>query len=372
MREFVPPPRTYTGPGSITALADSIEGENVHVITDDGIVEAGVLDDVLDHLPVEPTVHTDVSANPTRETVLELATRVSDADYVVGVGGGSAMDATKAACTLPAFPDDVARTLEVSPETRVTKSDRATPFVLVPTTAGTGTETGYWAVISDHDRGEKRSIGHPSMLADVAVLDPECTESLPPKVTAATGFDVVTHAVESLVANGASTITIPYSRRAYALATASLRTAVLEGDDLAARTRMLEASYLAGVAMNNAGLGAVHAISHAIGGEYDLPHGHVNAVLLPTVVRENGNRSARVREQFASIVESTGPAHELLADQLRRLRRDVGLDELPAETPAEWAWDDISSFAVDNINMQTNPIQYTESEITDLCRDVFE
>ena len=149
---------------------------------------------------------------------------------------------------------------------------------------------------------------------------------------------------------------------------ASLRTATADGDDLAARTRLLEASYLAGVAMNNAGLGAVHAISHAIGGRYDLPHGHTNALLLPAVVRRNGERSPRARERYASLVESTAPAHEVLADRLRRLRIDVGLDDCPPGTPDDWAWESVAASAVANVNVETNPVEYAESDVVDLCR----
>ncbi|WIV66401.1 iron-containing alcohol dehydrogenase family protein [Natrialbaceae archaeon AArc-T1-2] len=372
MQEFVPPPRTYAGPGSRSALSRVVDDGNVHVVTDEGVVDAGVLEAVLDHLPAEPTVHATVSENPDRETVAALAARVGDADLVVGVGGGSPMDATKAACTLPAFHADVASDLAITAETPLAHPDRAVPFVLVPTTAGTGTETGYWAVISDHDRSEKVSVGHPAMLAEAAVLDPELTTSLPPTLTAGTGFDVITHAVESLVADGATALTIPYSRQAYALAASSLRTATTDGENLETRERLLEASYLAGVAMNNAGLGAVHAISHAISGRYDLPHGHTNARLLPAVVRHNGERSPQARERYATLVETTEPAHEAVAARLTRLRRDVGLDEDPPGTPDAWALEAVADSAIENVNMDTNPASYTESDVVDSCRRAFD
>lgn len=372
MPEFVPPPRTFAGPGSRSALPRIVDDvEIVHVVTDEGVVDAGILEAVTEHLPVEPTVHAEVTANPDRETVLTLASRVADADLVVGVGGGSPMDAAKAACALPAFPDRAVDDLEITTETHLETPDRVVPSVLVPTTAGTGTETGYWAVISDHEREEKTSLGNPAMLAQAAILDPELTTSLPPSLTAATGFDVLTHAVESLVADGATALTVPYSRHAFVLAKQTLRKATVDGEDLAARERMLEASYLAGVAMNNAGLGAVHAISHAIGGRYDLPHGHTNALLLPIVVRLNGERSPRVRKQYASLVEPSGPAHEVLADRLVQLRRDVDLDGLPSGSPADLEWEEVAASAVDNVNAATNPVTFTEVDVIERCRHVF-
>ena len=372
MPAFVPPPRTFAGAGQRSALSRLVDdAADVHVVTDDGVLSAGVVDAVTDHVPIEPTVHAEVTANPDRATIRELASRLSDADLVIGVGGGSPMDATKAACAFPAFPGRAVDELDVSPETALENPERAIPFVLVPTTAGTGTETGHWAVVSDHDHGEKVSLGHPAMRAEAAVLDPELTTSLPPLLTAATGFDVVAHAVESLVADGATALTIPYSRHAYAMATDAIRTASADGDDLAARERLLEASFLAGVAMNNAGLGAVHAISHAIGGRHDLPHGHTNAALLPAVVRRNGDRSPRARERYTSLTATTAPAHLTLADRLRRLRTDVGLDGLPTDGPEDWAWDDVAAFAVDNVNMETNPVAYDEADVVELCRRAF-
>ncbi|MFC4542464.1 iron-containing alcohol dehydrogenase family protein [Halosolutus amylolyticus] len=369
MTEFVSPPRTFTGPGSRSRLADLVpdDASDVHVVTDEGVANAGVVDAVRDQLPVEPTVHTDVPPNPDRETVLSLSDRLVAADFAVGVGGGSPMDATKAACIAPTVSAATTDPLDLSPEISLDHLDRRVPFVLVPTTSGTGTETGYWAVVSDHDRAEKRSIGHPSMLADAAVLDPELTLSLPPVLTAATGFDVLTHAIESLTASGATELTLPYSRHAYDIARESLRAVVADGDDLAARESLQQASYLAGVAMNNAGLGAVHAVSHALGGVHDLPHGHLNAMLLPAVVRRNGERDPGARARYATLVESARRPHVELADRVERLRRDVGLQHLP-DVPEDWQLEIVAETAVDNLNMKTNPFEYDEDAVVSICR----
>lgn len=374
MNTFVPPPRTVFGPESRSQVADVVgDAKNVHVITDKGVLEAGCIDRVAYHLNVEPTVHADVSPNPDRETVLGLADSLANADLAIGIGGGSVMDATKAACSIPAFPQRAVADLEITPETPVEDPGARVPFVLVPTTAGTGTETGHWAVVSDHDHEEKCSLGHPSMLAKAAVLDPELTTSLPPYLTAITGIDALTHAIESLTAEGASELTIPYSRHAYALVTDVLVTAATEGDDetLAVRERLLSASYLAGVAMNNAGLGAVHAISHAIGGRYDLPHGHVNAALLPTVVRHNGEQSPHARDRYASLVGTARPPHVALADRIEQLLGSLDMEGTPPGFPAELEYDDVAASAVQNINMHTDPVDYTTADVVEVCRRAF-
>lgn len=374
MNTFVPPPRTVFGPGSRSQVADVVgDAKNVHVITDKGVLEAGCIEQVTHHLNVEPMVHADVSPNPNRETVLGLADSLANADLAIGIGGGSVMDATKAACSIPAFPQRVVAGLEITPETPVEDASARVPFVLVPTTAGTGTETGYWAVVTDHDHEEKRSLGHPSMLAKSAVLDPELTTSLPPYLTAITGIDALTHAIESLTADDASELTIPYSRHAYDLVTDGLVTAATESDDetLAVREQLLLASYLAGVAMNNAGLGAVHAISHAIGGRHDLPHGHVNAALLPAVVRHNGERSPQARDRYASLVGTARPPHDALADRIEQLLENLDIERTPPGFPAELEYDDVAASAVVNINMYTDPVDYTAADVIKVCRRAF-
>ena len=374
MNTFVPPPRTVFGSGSRARIADVVgDARAVHVVSDEGVLEAGVVEQVTSHLAVEPTVHADVSPNPDRETVLSLADRLADADLVIGIGGGSVMDATKAACSIPTFPERAVSDLEITPETPVADASARVPFVLVPTTAGTGTETGHWAVISDHDRREKRSLGHPSMLANAAVLDPELTASLPPYLTAITGIDVLTHALESLTADGAAELTKPYSRRAYELVTDALVTAATESEDetLAAREQLLSASYLAGVAMNNAGLGAVHAISHAIGGRHDLPHGRINAVLLPAVVRHNGERSPRARAEYASLVGTDRLPHDALADRIEQLLGSLDLEHAPPGFPPELECDDVAASAVENINMSTDPVDYTADDVIEVCHRAF-
>lgn len=369
MVEFVPPPQTFTGINARERIAGLMpEGaSDVHIVSDEGVVSAGVVDAVSEHLSVEATVHTDVTSNPDRETVLSLADRLASADFAVGVGGGSPMDATKSACIFPAVSTTPTDLLDITPETQLDHPDRRVPFVLIPTTSGTGTETGQWAVISDHEHDKKRSIGHPSMRADAAILDPELTLSLPPRLTAGPGFDVLTHAIESLTASAATELTLPYSHRAYSIVRESLSAAVANGNDRTAREALQQASYLAGVAMNNAGLGAVHAVSHALGGIHDLPHGHLNAVILPAIIRRNGEQSPDARARYATLVDSSRPPHEELADRVEHLRHNVGLDGLP-EVPSDWQLAAVAETAVKNLNMKTNPVQYDEETVVSICQ----
>lgn len=382
MPQFHPPPETIHGSGSITELRPVLERQDWQdplLVTDAGVRDAGVADEVAAELPGTVDCFDAITPNPTRATVREISDVASQVDVVVAVGGGSVMDAAKTATALPAFEApsegvDAAfeRLLEWPVAEPAPEPGAAVPLVLLPTTAGTGSETGHWAVISDHDRSEKLSVGHPTVGGELAVLDPELTTSLPPYVTAASGFDVIAHAVEAMVATGDSFLTRPFALAAYRMATQQLPVAVTDGDDLQARGDLLTASYLAGVAMNNAGLGAVHAISHAIGGIYDTPHGHTNAFLLPAVVRANAAHSRRAFGTYAAVTKETDAPGDVLARQLQTLREMVGLDaELPG-LPESPDWDRVADRAVPNVNMETNPVALSDETVIEICRDTFE
>lgn len=380
MAWFHPPPPTVWGPGSVTELGTALDRRghrSALLVSDSGVVDAGIVGEVSAVLPMDPGTFDQVEPNPSRATVDDIADAYAGEDVVIAVGGGSVMDAAKAATALPAVeapgprhPLDALR--HASVHDPVPDPGAKVPLVMVPTTAGTGSETGHWAVISDHDRAEKLSVGHQVMAADLVVLDPELTATLPPALTASSGFDVIAHALEALVSEGRTPLTQPAATAAYRGAVTELPTAVDDGGAIDARTTMLAASYLAGMAMNNAGLGAVHGISHAIGGLYDTPHGHTNALLLPPVVRRNAAGSEAARAQYAGLLEDHGEPGGTLADELAGLRRAVGLDEdLPGLPPAP-DWDRVAERAVANVNIETNPVAFSEADVIEICRATFD
>lgn len=376
---FHPPPPTVWGPGAVDELPAVLERRNegaVLIISDPGVVDAGIVSTVAEALPVEPRVVDDVEPNPSRETVDRLGGDVADAELVVAVGGGSVMDAAKAAVALGTVtasgtsqPLDVLRERAVADP--VANPDAKVPLGLIPTTAGTGSETGHWAVISDDDRAEKLSVGHRVMKAEFVVLDPTLTTTLPPGLTASTGFDVIAHALEALVAQGRTPLTQPMAAAAYRRAVSELPTVVETGDSIEARTAMLAASYLAGLAMNNAGLGAVHGISHAIGGLYGTPHGHTNALLLPPVVRRNAARSDSAHAIYAGLTDHDGVPGGTLAERLLTLRRAVGLDRALPGLPSDPDWQRVAERAVANVNTASNPVAVTETDVVEICRETF-
>lgn len=378
MAWFHPPPPTVWGPDAVTelpAILSRLDATSALVVADPGVVDAGLAREVSEELPFEPRVFDGVEPNPSRETVDRLAAAYDGEAVVIAVGGGSVIDAAKAATALPAVatadepPLDALRDWPVLDP--VPNPDAAVPLLLVPTTAGTGSETGHWAVISDHDREEKLSVGHRVLAAEAAVLDPSLTTTLPPGLTASSGFDVIAHALEALVAESRLPMTRPLAEHAYRQAADALPVAVEAGDDLEVRSTMLASSYLAGVAMNNAGLGAVHGISHAIGGLYDTPHGHTNALLLPPVIRRNADRSAAARSIYATVSGDDTPG-TALADHLEALRETVGLGRDLPGLPDRPDWDRVADRAVANVNMATNPVEYTTADVVEVCKAAFE
>lgn len=359
----------------LPSILEQRDHGSVLVVTDRGVVEAGLVDAVTNGLSVPVRTFDGVEPNPSRSTVDRLDDAYDGEDVVIAVGGGSVMDAAKAATALGTVRETadghpLDTLLDWPADEPVPEPAAKVPLVLVPTTAGTGSETGHWAVISDPDRGEKLSVGHRCMAADVAVLDSELTTSLPPYLTASSGFDVIAHALEALVATGRTPLTQPAATAAARAAIETLPRAVETGDDLDARTTMLAASYLAGVAMNNAGLGAVHGISHAIGGLYDTPHGHTNARLLPPVVRRNAARSEAADAAYARLTADADSGREL-AERLSTRLADVGLDRDLPGLPSDPDWDRVAERAVGNVNMATNPVEFDVAAVVELCRDTF-
>ena len=241
------------------------------------------------------------------------------------------------------------------------------PLWCIPTTAGTGSEVTAFAVLTDTERGVKYPLVEEGLLPETAILDPTLLEGVPPKVTADTGMDVLTHAAEAFAAKGSSPFSDALAEKAFVLAYARLPAAF--AGDLGAKGDMLLASCMAGMAFNAAGLGACHAMAHALGGRFHLPHGRLNAVLLPSVVLRNaGDRRAAAR--YAALAKSCGLAGtpRALSAALARLRAALDLpDRLPVE-PEELkaSLDDLSAAALDDGCMTANPIPLTAAEVKDL------
>lgn len=282
-----PKPLLFVGPGSAVRMGQSIAQfgiERVLVVTDGPLVELGLMDATLEALEqagVTYSVYAGVLPDPTAQVVdggIEQLRR-EGCQAVLAFGGGSSIDSAKV-IALGAANDRAAADCAGARKCKLP----ALPVFAVPTTAGTGSEGTFVAVISDNDTHEKSGVVDPSIIPKAAALDPELMRGLPAHITAATGMDALTHAIESYIGRWQTPDTDYYGLAACKLIFANLPRACADGNDLQAREAMALASYYGGLAITNALVGYVHAISHNLGAKYGVPHGLGNAMVLPPVL----------------------------------------------------------------------------------------
>lgn len=291
VHQFSLPPNTYIGAGAIARTGEAIEKcgvRRVLVLTDELLNKMGLPEGMyraLTHSRIEYDVFCMPTGEPGSNEVEAAARQAAESGCgaIVAFGGGSALDAAKAVALLLANPGSSVSDLESAAQIH----PRTMPLVAVPTTAGTGSEATTVTVITDSVRHIKRLLVHESLMPDLAIIDACLMLGVPQHVTAATGIDALTHAIEAYVASGATPMTQALAYRAIGLIGESLPIAVGKGSDVPAREAMALASYMAGIAFSNAGLGLCHAMSHQIGAAYNIPHGVANAIMLPSVMHYN-------------------------------------------------------------------------------------
>jgi alcohol dehydrogenase class IV len=352
-----------------------LKGSRVFVISDPGVEQAGILGKVLEPLAnsdITVQTFTDVDREPDVKTIAaasEIA-KSFGADIVIGVGGGSAQDAAKAVAVM------------VNNEGKITEyvgldklPNPGLPIICIPTTSGTGSEVTIWTVISDKENNRKFGIGGKYLAPTLALCDPMLTVSLPGPMTAATGIDALTHALESFVNKATQPISEALSRESMRLIAKSLRKAVAQGDNLEARYDMLLASTIAAMAFNPTRLGLAHALCMPLGGKFKVPHGTANAILLPQVMEFNlvGNL-----EKFKEIAEIFGEntegltlreAAELSVKAIKQLNQDVGIPNGFAQYGV--TEDDLEYIALEGMesgNVLVNPRKPTLEDLKEIVR----
>ena len=275
-------------------------------VTDKDLIKFKVADKIIEvfeknHIPYE--LFCDVKANPTIANVQKGvdAFKASGADFIVALGGGSSIDTAKGIGIVVNNPDfaDV-KSLEGVAATRY----KAVPTFALPTTAGTAAEVTINYVIIDEDAKKKMVCVDPNDIPAVAIVDPELMYSMPKGLTAATGMDALTHAIESYITPGAWAMSDMFELKAIEMIAANLKAAVDNGNDVVAREAMSQAQYIAGMGFSNVGLGIVHSMAHPLGAHYDTPHGVANALLLPYVMEYNAESPAAPK--YINIAKAMG------------------------------------------------------------------
>jgi alcohol dehydrogenase len=321
---FFNPTRIVYGPDSLSRMGDIIAAEfrveRILLVTDTGIQKAGIADRVLQMLP-RAQVFDAIESNP-RHTTIDRAgeqARELGAQLVVGLGGGSVLDAAKAVALLAANPGRIEQY-----EGREKYSMAPLPVLAVPTTCGTGSEVTWVAVITHTGRRFKMSIKGPAMFPTVALVDPDLLVSLPPELVAATGMDALVHAVEAYSVKPATFITDIFAAEAVGLAFRYLERAYQDiRNDHQAREGVMRASLLAGLAFGNSDVGAVHCLSESVGALFDTPHGVANAVFLPYVMDFNRPAAAARYADLARRIGIAGEDHNKLAESLIQKVKDL-------------------------------------------------
>lgn len=319
-------PELLTGPGSLERLPERIleKGANPVLLVVSRTVarlpEYEAFRAGLDRADIRTVVYEGTVPNPTianAEEALALYL-ANNCKGIIGIGGGSQMDCAKAIGARVARPAKSISAMRGVLKVR----KRLPPLFLVPTTAGTGSEVTIAAVLSNPDTHEKYALNDPALIPAVAVLDPLLTIGLPPSITAATGMDALTHAIEAYIGRSNTNRTREMAIRATRMIVANVKTAYGDGGDVEARDKMLTASYYAGIAFTRAYVGYVHAIAHTLGGFYGIAHGVANAVILPYVLEAYGKKAEKSLAELAdalSLTDSAASDYEKAAAFIRKI-----------------------------------------------------
>lgn len=327
-------PERFDGIRDLPPLLERLGIRSVLLVTDRPLREAGVtrpLEELLERSGIRCTVYDGTRANPTVRNVEEALKEYLEGDCqgLIAFGGGSSMDCAKALGARVAYPGRSVN--QMKGLLRVLRP--LPPLIAIPTTAGTGSEVTVTAVITDSDRKHKYTMNNFSMIPRYAVLDPAATRTLPPSLTATTGMDALTHAVEAYIGGSTTRETRQLALKAVRLVFDNIESAYRDGNDLEARKNMLHAAHIAGIAFSKSYVGYIHAVAHSLGGQYNTPHGLANAVLLPIGLEIYGpcihrklwelGRSAGVVEETMS--EAEGAAAFIAA--IRELNRRLDIPE---------------------------------------------
>lgn len=382
INRFILNETSYFGPGSRSVLPEVMQRlglKKALVCSDKGLIKVGttkMVTDVLDAAGIPYEIYSEIKPNPTVSNVQQgvAAFKASGADCLVAIGGGSSMDTAKGIGIVVANPDfaDVV-SLEGCAPTR----NKSVPIIALPTTAGTGAEVTINYVIIDEEKHKKMVCVDPNDIPVCAIIDPELMYSLPKKLTAATGMDALTHAIEGYITKGAWTLSDMFEIEAIRLIKKHLAKAVEEPSNAEAREGMALAQYVAAQAFSNVGLGLVHGMAHPLGALFDVPHGVANALLLPTIMEFNMPYAV---EKYGKIAEAMGvdtkgmtpdQAAQAAVDAVKALAIEVGIPQhltdlgiKESDIPA------LAQQAIEDVCTPGNPRDVTLDDITALYKKV--
>ena len=376
MKEFYLNTKIMSGHDALINL-DLSKSKKVSIFTDNNMLQIGTCNSVIELIKnnnKEYEIFSDIEPDPSFDIVIKCLTKILDfkSDTIIAIGGGSVMDTAKAVIFFA---------LKINKEINAVNSKPF--FIAVPTTSGTGSEVTSYSIITDKNTHRKVPVVSNEMLPDIALLDPQFTLTVPPRITAETGMDVLAHAFESYVSINCNTFTMPYSEKAITSVFNNIAKAVHNGKDAEARIAMHEASCIAGIAFNNAGLGLIHAMAHQLGGTFRQPHGRANALLMPHVIEYNASKSEEAAKKYANAlkllgienIKDTSISCQALKNIILELNKEIGINNKITEynidkNEFEKAIEEMSLNALKDVCLATNPIQPSLEDVKDIYRKI--
>lgn len=363
------------GEGSLKALQE-IQNKKILIITDPFMVESKAIDKILVNLKEGSyEVFSDIVPDPPIETVvsgIEVFKEVNP-DVLIALGGGSAIDASKA---IMDFSKKILKTNDIE-------------FIAIPTTSGTGSEVTSFSVITDKQKGTKYPLVSDDLLPNVAILDPELVKTVPNFITADTGMDVLTHAIEAYVSTEANDFSDALAEKAIKLVFKYLLRAYKDGNDIEAREKMHNASCLAGMAFNQTSLGINHSIAHVLGGKFHVPHGRTNSILLPHVIEYNAdivgytntkysmaaNKYAQISMLLGLNTSNVRMGVKNLVNEIKKLQKEMNMATSLSQCKVNISdlssvENEIAILAINDGCTKTNPRVPTERDIIDILNKI--
>ena len=369
---------SYFGAGARAELKGEIASrgfKKAFIVADKDLIKFGIVDMVTSVLgDIEYEIFSDFKANPTVKNVKAglAAFKASKADFIIAIGGGSSIDTSKGVAIVannPEFEDIIS--LEGVANTK----KKCVPIIALPTTAGTAAEVTINYVITDEDTGRKMVCVDPNDTPVLSIIDAELMATMPKGLTAATGMDALTHAIEGYITKGAWELSDMFEIKAIELIAKNLRAATANGKDMVARENMALAQYVAGMAFSNVGLGCVHSMAHPLGARFDIPHGVANALLLPIVMEFN---MPAAKAKYCDIAKAMGvditgmtleEGAKAAVDAVKKLSLDLNIPQTLRDIniPKE-ALEQLSKDAFADVCTGGNPREITQADILELYK----
>lgn len=376
--DFVLPTKIRYGVGIIKVLGEELrllEAQKIMIITDKGLVDTGIVNkitEIIDSEGMSYIVYDEIEANPKDYNVEACAekAREESIDCIVAFGGGSPIDAAKAVAVL-ARQGGKAKDYQGKGKIK----DNCLPLITIPTTAGTGSEVTFSSVITDTKEKFKFTIKSTAIAAKTAIIDPELTLTVPPGITAATGIDALTHAIEGYTANCTEPIAEAVGLYAVEYIAQNIEEAVNNGGNIAARDKMMMGSLLAGVSFSHADVASVHCMAEALGSIYDAPHGMCNAILLPYVMEYNlpstEYKYARIARAMGIEENNDYQAAVKGIEHIKKMSKEIGLPGIRALNVNPDDFELLAEMSERNGSNESNPREITKDDYVMLFKEAY-